>query len=291
MTTTIQTRETAVHYAAELLAPFHHGAGASGNTALLRRHEVVQPDGTAARIPYLSAASIRHALRDRIAWHLANTLKIERRSLTKGAVDLLWTGGAVTTTGAETDLDMMRRIEETLPSVSLFGYAARSDIIEGRLRASDMILACQENAWRIKSRIIPDHVLQHRAAAYTCDEFGTRHDVKSATPSQFIDDLTHAVGASTQMIFDTQVLKAGSWLSGSFYLTAGASEAERRVLDAALKLWAPGGEAVIGAKQALGYGHARIHDLGDRSDALEWWTEHILERKTEIVDLITEVSR
>ena len=235
MTITIKPAEATIHYAAELHSPFHHGAGSSGNTALLRRQEVVQPDGTVARVPFLSAASIRHALRDRIAWHLADTIQIERRSLPKGAVDLMWTGGAVTTTGAETDLDMIRRIEDLLPPVSLFGYAARSDIVEGKLRASDLILACRENAWRIHSGLIPDHALGKRAAAFTSDEFGTRHDIATSPAGQFVDDITAAFGVtSTQMIFETQVLKAGSWLSGSLYLTAGASEAEtriRRILD------------------------------------------------------------
>ena len=292
MTITIKPAEATIHYAAELHSPFHHGAGSSGNTALLRRQEVVQPDGTVARVPFLSAASIRHALRDRIAWHLADTIQIERRSLPKGAVDLLWTGGAVTTTGAETDLDMIRRIEDLLPPVSLFGYAARSDIVEGKLRASDLILACRENAWRIHSGLIPDHALDKRAAAYTSDEFGTRHDIATSPAGQFVDDITAAFGVtSTQMIFETQVLKAGSWLSGSLYLTAGASEQEQRVLGAALELWAPGGMAVLGAKSAVGLGHARLHNLGDHADDLDWWTGHLTDNRDEILALIVEVSR
>ena len=288
----IKPRENAVHYAVELLSPFHHGAGSSGNTSILRRHEVITPDGHVARIPFLSAASVRHALRDRVAWHLADTIGLERRSLPKGAVDLLWTGGAVTTTGAETDLDMMRRIEELIPSISLFGYAARSDIVEGRLRASDMILACEENQWRISHDLIPDHILAKKAAYFVGDEFGTRHDIKTAAPSQFIDDIEAIFGTSTtQMIFDTQIVKAGSWLTGSFTLTAGVTDREQMLAGAALELWAPGGQAHIGAKNAQGLGHVRVRNLGDHAADLGAWEAHLREHKDDIVGLILEVSK
>ena len=292
MTIIVTPRETAVHYAAELLSPFHHGAGTSGNSALLRTHEVITPDGTTASVPFLSAASIRHALRDRVAWHLATTLNIERRSLPKAAVDLLWTGGAVTTTGAQTDLQMMRDIEEALPNVSLFGYAAKSDIVEGHLRASDMILACTENAWRINTDLVPERILTKRAAAYRSEEFGTRHDIKTAAPSQLIDDIDALFGAKgTQMIFDTQVLTAGAWLTGSLYLTAGATDLEERVLGAALELWAPGGQATIGAKTAQGLGHARMHNLGDHADDLAWWANHLTTNRDKILNLLVEASK
>ena len=79
MTTTIKpdTTSTRIAYTATLLSPLHHGAGTSGNTARLRTQEVVQPDGSIAHIPFLSAASIRHALRERLAWHLADTIGID----------------------------------------------------------------------------------------------------------------------------------------------------------------------------------------------------------------------
>lgn len=171
MTTITPTPQTTINLTIDLTAPFHHGAGTAGNTSLLRTQDVVQPDGTVSRVPFLSAASIRHALRDALAWHTAHTLDIEPGTLSKGTVDLLWTGGAVSSTGAKTDLDMMRRVEEHYPALSMLGYAAKSDIITGTLRASDLILVCQENDWRL-----PKHLRgARRAAAYRTEEFGPRH--------------------------------------------------------------------------------------------------------------------
>lgn len=294
-TITVTPREKSLPYAAQLLTPFHHGAGASGNTSLLRTHEVVQPDGTVARVPFLSAASIRHALRDRIAWHMADVLHVEPASLTKAAVDLLWTGGAVTSTGAEVDLDLARRIEALLPSLGLFGYAARSDIIEGTLRASDLILGCAENSWRIDPATypwLPEHTRTLRAAAYRGEQFGTRHDIATSPVSRLIADAETLTGTtSTQMIFDSQIVATGSWMVGSLQLTAGATPAHHMVLSAACQLWAPDGAATIGAKTGQGFGRVTIHGLPDGTTQLEQWTQHLTAHRDDILALVAEVSR
>lgn len=146
---------------ATLQTPFHHGAGNAGNTSLLRTQEVMDPKtGNISKVPFLSAASVRHGIREALAWHLIEHAGIEDGSLSKAAVDLLFSGGAVTSTGAKTNLDMARRVEQYLPMLSLLGYAAQSDIVSGTLRASDLMLVCAENNWRCP---IQD---QHRAAKY-----------------------------------------------------------------------------------------------------------------------------
>lgn len=292
MTSITPAMPTTIRYTATLLSPLHHGAGTSGNTSLLRTQEVVQPDGSIARVPFLSAASVRHALRDRLAWHLARTLNLGEGALTKAAVDLLWTGGAVTKTGAETNLDLARRVEAIFPALAMLGYAALSDIISGTMRASDMILACRENAHRLPSGL-PDSITSQRAAAYRAEEFGTRHDQASGPAARLIavaDDLLGGTTKTTQMIFDVQVLKAGSVLAGHVGLTAGATDAHRMVLGAALALWAPGGVAHLGAKTATGYGEARIEGLGDHSADLDAWTLHVSRHTDDILGIITELT-
>lgn len=284
MTTITPTPQTVAYLTIDLTAPFHHGAGTAGNTSLLRTQDVVQPDGTVSRVPFLSAASIRHALRDALAWHTAHTLKIEPGTLSKGTVDLLWTGGAVSSTGAKTDLDMMRRVEEHYPALSLLGYAAKSDITTGTLRASDLILVCRENNWRLPSYMR----VNRRAAAYRTEEFGTRHD-QATSPAgrylQVVDDVDTA-----QMIWDTQTLAAGSRLHGTITLTPAATDMHHTILDAALALWAPHGQVAIGAKTAQGYGAGTLLDDSDRTEQLEEWTQHLTDHKQDILDLLTELG-
>lgn len=287
MTTITPTPKTMITLTATLTSPLHHGAGSAGNTSLLRTQDVVQPDGTVARVPFLSAASIRHGLRDALAWHLAHTIGIEAGSLTKTAVDLLWTGGAVTSTGARTDLDMMRRVEEHLPALAMLGYAAKSDIITGTLRASDMILACAENDHRLPE----DLRGRRRAAAYRSEEFGTRHD-QSASPVGRYLDLATDTGATAQMIWDTQVITTGAVLHGDVSLTPAATDQHHTALGAALALWAPDGQAMLGAKTGQGMGRATITgpDWEACTTALTTWTEHVADHADDIRALITDLG-
>jgi hypothetical protein len=49
--------------------------------------------------------------------------------------------------------------------------------------------------------------------------------------------------------------------------------------------------AVLGAKSAVGLGNARLHNLGDHADDLDWWTGHLADNRAAILALIVEVSR
>ena len=284
MTTITPTSQASINITVDLTSPFHHGAGTAGNTSLLRTQDVVQPDGTVARVPFLSAASIRHALRDALAWHTAHTLSIEPGTLSKGTVDLLWTGGAVSSTGSRTDLDMMRRVEAHYPALAMLGYAAKSDIITGTLRASDLILVCQENDWRL-----PEHLRgARRAAAYRTEEFGTRHDQATSPAGRYLQVVDEVDTA--QMIWDTQTLAAGSTLHGTISLTPAATEMHRTALSAALELWASDGHVAIGAKTAQGYGTGTLRDHTPHTEQLEQWTQHLIDHKQDILDLLTELG-
>lgn len=282
--------KTMLAYTATLTAPFHHGAGTQGNTSLLRTQDVVQPDGTVARVPYLSAASIRHGLRDALAWHTAHTIGIEDGTLTKQAVDLLWSGGAVTSTGSRTDLDMLRRVDDLYPALSMLGYAAKSDIVTGTLRASDLILVCQENAARVT--VATGETLR-RASAYRGEEFGTRHDQATSPAGRYIQTATGDL-TTAQMIWDTQILITGSQLQGTLSLTPAATDMHDTVLKAAWALWTADGTAHLGAKTAQGYGTAHLDQAtwsgASITRALDEWTTHLTDHAAEIRQLLTDLG-
>lgn len=283
--TTITPRHDTITLTATLTSPFHHGAGSSGNTSVLRTQDVIQPDGGVAKVPFLSAASIRHGLRDALAWHLADTINLGQ--VPKTLVDLLWSGGAVTSTGARTNLDMLRRVEDVLPELAMLGYAALSDIVTGTLRASDLILVCAENSWRLPT----DLTETRRAAAFRSEEFGTRHDQAASPIGRFIDIAADS-DTTTQMIWDTQILAAGSRLHGALSLTPAATDAHRTALHTALGLWAPSGQAHLGAKTAQGYGHAIITgpDWAQCEAAVTEWTERIASNADHIRTLLADLA-
>ena len=287
MTTTI-TPAPQITLTATLLSPLHHGAGSSGNTSLLRTQEVITPEGNLARVPFVSGSSIRHGIRDVFAWHLAKRVGIEEGSLTKTAADLLWTGGAVTTTGAQTDLAMIREVDALLPPLAMLGYAARSDIMAGTLYTSDMILVCAENSARLPEGVEGD---ERRAAAFRSEEFGTRHDIGSTPIARLIEGATGA-GSSTQMIWDMQVIRPGARMAGTLTLAPSATAEHVKSLHALLGLWAPQGQVHLGAKRAQGYGTARLDGIDAEAcaEALTWWEGHIDGHRDAIMDLITRVA-
>lgn len=290
MTTITPTAADAVNLTVTLTSPLHHGAGSSGNTSLLRTHEVALPDGTHTRVPFVSANSMRHGLRDALAWHTVTTLDIPDGSLAKSVVDLLWSGGAVTTTGAQIDLDQARRIDDVYPALGLLGYAAGSDIIAGTLRVSDLEVVARENTWRMPDELRDLPQATQGVAAFRTEEFGTRHDIASTPVARFVDAAQEITG--TQMIYDLQALKAGTVLYGHLTLTPAATDRHRLALWAALALWAPDGQVRLAARTALGYGQATLTgiDTARAQAALASWTDHLRQRRDDVLALLAEVA-
>ncbi len=286
-----------------LLSPLHHGAGTAGNTgntSLLRRQSMVAPDGDVTAQPMVSGNSLRHSLRSALAWHLTRTLDIPDGSLSKPVVDLLWSGGAITRTGAQVDLERGRHVEELTPWLTLMGYSAGSDMVAGSLYVNHAHLVCAENAWRCgeRARALPQ--ARKRGGSMVGEEFGTRHDVAGTAVDRLIGgggELLAAPPATTQMIYDMHVVMPGAALDGSLEVTAAATAAQRAVLLVALDEAAPlvGGERVIrlGAKAAVGFGRARLEAdltaLGDLEGARAWWEEHLTGRRDEVLGLLTEL--
>lgn len=272
------------------LAPLHHGAGVAGNTALLRTQQIVLPDGTQTAVPFVSGSSLRHAIRDALAWRLARVLDIPEGGLPKAVVDLLWSGGALTRPGSKVDLDSQRRLTYLVPALGLLGYSAGSDIITGCLRVDNLNLVCRENAWRL-----PPHLADHPHAALAAgvfrdEEFGTRVDVAGSSVDALVDDTgMFDAPETTQMIYEHQILVPGSVLWGHLQLDA-ATPLAMDALTVALLDLAPDGVMWVGAKRAAGYGVCRLDLVGVELDqgAVERHDTHLREHRDEILAAVRE---
>lgn len=276
------------------VAPLHHGAGTAGNTALLRTQEIVLPDGTQTAVPFVSGNSLRHAIRDALAWRLARVLDLPAGSLPKGVVDLLWSGGALTKTGSQVELQQIRDLA-LVPALGLLGYSAQSDIVTGVLRVDNANLVCAENAWRL-----PTHLAQHPHAAlpagrFRGEEFGTRHDVAGtpvdalvADSGMWADGVAAAAPATTQMIYEHQVLLPGATLWSHLQLDAAPPLAVTALHTALLDL-APGGTMWVAARRASGWSACRL-DLHQGAtldpDAPVRHDAHVLEHRARVLDAI-----
>ena len=273
-------------YHATAITPIHHGDGTSGNTSLLRTEEVILPDGRQARVPFISGNSIRHTIREALAWHTAKTLEFEEQSLPKPVIDLLWTGGAVTTSGANIDLELSRKVEKYYPPLALLGYAALSDIVTGQLEVTHLQLVCKENAWRYPDSHPFTEISQ---ANFRGEEFGTRHDIQGSAVDRFLEYATAT--PTTQMIYELQTIKPGAVLWGEIRLKHGASPVMEKMLSAALTLTAPEGYLGVGAKNAVGFGQIKIDGWKADHEAVEWFTNHLRENKDDIATLLKELGK
>lgn len=280
---------------ATLTAPFHHGAGTAGNTSKLRTQEITLPDGTAKRVPFLSGNSLRNRLRVSLAEHACRILDVPHGSLSKAVVDLLWSGGAITRTGAEVDLALARDAAALFPALRLFGYSAGSDMVASALQVDLLHLVCRENAWRL-----PPHMQDHPhaakgAASFRDQEFGTRHDAAGSPAARFLDLTGQVLDPSTgttQMIYDAQVLKPGAILVGALHTTPGAGPAQRDALAVAIDEFAPivdgHRQAALAAKNAVGFGGAIIDiDVARiaEGDARGRYEEHLTGHRDEILEI------
>ena len=289
------------------LDPISHGAGTAGNTQLLRTQDVVLPDGRRTAVPYISGNSVRHRLRDALAWHLVRLLGVPEYSLPKRVVDLLWSGGALTSTGNQAELAVMRDTDATLPGLGMLGYSARSDITAGTLWVDNVHLVCAENQWRLPAHLAGHPHAGQVAGVYRGEAFGTRHDVAGSTPSRFIEllagdtlDATPVKTDTTQMIYDMQVVKAGSVLFGGLLLSAptiGHVAALATALDVAAPVVGAHRTITLGGKGSTGYGRCRVDvDLADIggtgwtvADLRAGYEAHLSTNRDRILALLGEV--
>lgn len=291
---------TPIPIAATVIEPLHHGSGVSGNTSLLRTQDIVLPDGRHALVPYVSGNSLRHLLRSALAWSLVEQLGIEDNSLSKLVVDLLWSGGAITSSGAENDLQLRRDADTLAPFLGLLGYVSSNDIIAGTFLSTNLHLVCSENAWRLRGPW-RDHPLTLRGAgSYRGEEFGTRMDVSGSPVDRFVAMLADATAPkTTQMIYDIQVIKPGAVLVGTAHVTEAATREHQTMLAAAWDLAAPRGDDGVrtirlGAKSASGFGSCLLDvdlvGLDAHPEPLAWWCQHVEDHASDILPLLVRVA-
>ena len=275
---------------ATLIQPFHHGAGSAGNTALLRTKPVIDPS-TCERhdVPYLSGNSVRHMLRAGAAWHAIRTAGLDDGTLSKEAVHLLLSGGALTKSGAAVDLAQARKLGELVPGLALLGFSAGNTMQAGKLLVSDLDLVCRENAWRAPPDVRDDPRLTSPFGTWIEDVMGTRHDpmgapaVRALMPADTQTELDFAASAklaksraservergdSLQMIYEHQVVVTGAGFYGDVHYRE-LTPMERAALVAALS-WSCAGEQDasylfhFGARSSHAWGRAAVRFSGVR---------------------------
>lgn len=267
------------------LDQIHHGAGVSGNTALLRMEESIHPETLEhQRTPFISGGSLKSMIR-RAGVRFAIEAMGTEPQFSRPVIDLLMSGGALSKGGSAVKLGPARRLEALFPILAVMGYSAGNRIETSRLRCDDLRLICEENEWRLSDRAKARRQRELPAGAYISDGFGTRKDPRTSVEARLwlnhedkaaVEDgaetqskKKQASGEpeSTQMIYDHEVLMPGSAFWGAWYFYD-LGEMELAALQSAISRacvgTAPDGGYVfeVGAMSRRGKGRVSMHFEG-----------------------------
>ena len=220
------------------LDAIHHGAGTEGNTVVMRRQEVLLPDGSIDTVPFISGNSIRHTLRDAGSRFALEAMGVPEGSLSKPVVDLLFSGGSLGGKAAMT-LAKARRLAELFPLLPILGYSSGTRITGGRLEVWHLHLVAEQNLFRRPDHMPADHPRYLvDGNAQVSREFGTRHDaarithaaaylaLEDKTKGQLVADAPKGKAKapkdeqSTQMIYDWEVVMPGAEFTGGIVYRA-----------------------------------------------------------------------
>jgi len=253
---------------AHTVEPIHHGSEQKGgNTALFRTEPVCDPlAGCIHRhVPLIAGGSWRGQVRD-----LGMAAELRMRGLTKTDIPNqrlheLFSGGTLEkgSDAGGVDLALREKLRRISPMWDLFGGVSGQQIMEGRLHVGDMMVVCQENAWRCYDLVQPtgkdgqpltmeawSEKLMRADQLMSGSRFGTRRAHKEIGDSDGV-----------QMIFRDQVLLAGTPLvhTVGLYCLDAVTELHRATLAHLLNIFRMQ-QAKVGAKGARGMGGITFGD-------------------------------
>lgn len=131
-------------------SPISHIAESFGNTSIAQTRLVRQWDGSFAKVPEITGATIRHKLR--AAASMAELFAVgfgdeDKGLLSEAGLRLLFNGGMVTGRGdaGNIRLEQYRELVLNVPHMALLGGCADNRTIPGKIQVSPATLLCRES--------------------------------------------------------------------------------------------------------------------------------------------------
>lgn len=172
------TRQTGrLELLATALEPVVHGAGTVGNVSKQRLQTIINPQtGEESSIPFISGNSIKHMIREHGARFALRAMQVPDGALSKAVIDLLFSGGSLTKSGASVNLRESRQLCELFPIVGICGYGAGNAMMASKIAVDHWHLVCEENAWRMPEPLRALPTASKRSGLFRDEEFKVRHD-------------------------------------------------------------------------------------------------------------------
>lgn len=149
----------AYQFMLEATTPIAHHQETIGNQAIAFRRKIRQPGGGWAHVPVVTSDTMRHALREAIAYAFLDAAgMLNTAALSEAALRLLFAGGMVTGRGdgSAVKLDQYHEMCELVPALSLLGGCASNRVIPGRVIVEDAILVCAEARHQIAPWVLAE---------------------------------------------------------------------------------------------------------------------------------------
>lgn len=231
------------------LAPISHNSDErAGNTAFFRTMAVALPGGDTATVPVISGNSLRGQLRRFAVRRMLADLGVPQSALPPPLYHFFFSGGSIAKgdTKAPLMITSINALRAELPIIGLFGGTWAGTILPGCLRVGWIWPICAETAHLTGEEGGPP------AAGLLTTAMFTRRDDGEAQPADGEED------ASTQMIFDVELFKAGVELRG-FVGVERSTELEAAFLGAVLGDWLANPR--LGGQAARGMGGVAVQEV------------------------------
>lgn len=283
--------KVAYEFILQAVTPIAHHQEVFGNAAQVFRMDVRQPSGEFSKVPYITADTLRHGLREAAAYVMLDaTGMLDKPQLTEAALRLLFAGGLITGGGAgAVKLDEYWEMVSLMPALALVGGCAQQRPIPGKLFVENALLICEETQhmvpdWQrdpaligelsghrahveetIRVRMDPSLDPSKRLLLTDGDHYGIKQRLlASESASERNDAVEKRDSKSTMLPRSFETIKAGSLLSWRVSAVV-QSEMERDALHTMMGAFLA--SAQVGGKRGTGHGRLAVLRLKDGTHA------------------------
>lgn len=273
-----------VRLAFRLTAPLFHGGDLKTGSETLFRRLKYFVDGRIEEIPYVSGNELRGQLR-RVA--MADMLSLAQYGLKNLRLyHALLSGGVLEefedSSSPQLDIELRKRVRSLIPHISLFGFAIRNQIFEGKLRVMHALPVCKELRDYLPEDVLERYPANAEKSYYDFLDwtFHTRHAEERRTSED---------EQAVQMLYRFEVLIPGTVLYTEIQCDD-CTDLELSCLARALNLFLRKG--TLGGKSSTGYGQFRAEILESSFEFDDKkCTEHYEKHGEEIRKLLEELDR
>lgn len=245
-------------------------------------------------LPFLSGNAFRGQIRDLVASDLCERLGVDPRELAPRMAHALFSGGSIeagaVTAGADTGY--RKTLRSLVAAVDVMGGVYNDEVMDGMLRAGDMLPICRESACFLAYDLVPDLVAKGEESVRAwserlpwCEDLYVTRQLTRVRHRDFEG------GDDAQAIVRTECIRAGTqWVHG-FGLAAKdravtplARGAMAHIVDLFVRSGGVGAATArgLGTFVTDGYRHPAGEAIGDAG----LYTAHVAEHRDAILGLL-----